>query len=100
MKCGKEILHNILPRKEILNLSYHNMHIDAYPTGLADEINLRLLPLAALLCYHIHVGLLRHVLRLCLLLYSRQGMMRTYRPLAMPPICGGRPTLYLRNCLT
>jgi hypothetical protein len=24
MKCGKEILHNILPHKEILNLSHHN----------------------------------------------------------------------------
>jgi len=24
MKCGKEILYNILPHKEILNLSYHN----------------------------------------------------------------------------
>ena len=52
---------------------------NAYPTGLAGEINLCLLPLAALLWYHAHVGLLRHGLRRCLFLHSRQGMMRIYR---------------------
>jgi len=52
-----------LPLSIFIQNCYHIagfMHIDAYPTGLVGEINLRQLPLTSLLCYHVYVGLLRH----------------------------------------
>ncbi|MDR3362164.1 MAG: hypothetical protein LBO64_04925, partial [Desulfovibrio sp.] len=45
------------------------MRVNTHPTSLAVKINLLLLPLSAPICYRTHVGLLRHGLRLCLVLH-------------------------------